>query len=118
MQEPEPLVLQRRHHKTIAHKPHQTLEIEWRGCAALGGREHVLLIRPGHFLVELVDFEGEEVVFAVVERLLSVSAVDGCEGLGRRVCYASQDLYKVISSPFLTLALALRVVGVSWDAPH
>lgn len=91
----EPPVLERRHDETVGHESHCSLEIEWRREALrVGYQVHVVDGVPS---VELVDFDGEEVIF-VEAALLAYSALpDSGQCLGYCVCDATQHL-RVLSA--------------------
>ena len=100
LQKAKPPMLHRRHQEPVRHEARQPLEVEgWRAALRRGDHQAVLFRRPWHFLVQLADFDGEEVVFrgvgVGVEEFLPLAHAKGCEGLGDGVGDAAKDLVVV-----------------------
>lgn len=91
----EPPVLERRHDETVGHESHCSLEIEWRREALrVGDQVHVV---DGVASVELVDFDGEEVVLVETTLLAHGALPHGGQCLCYCVCDATQHL-RVLSA--------------------
>lgn len=84
-------MLQRRHDEAVRHEAYGALEIKGRGQQfGIGDQVHVV---ERVAAVEVVDFNGEEVVFRGAVGFADGALADGGEGLGDGVGYAAQYLW-------------------------
>lgn len=83
-QEAKPLVLDWRHQETVGHESCQSLEIKRRRQSLRVGDELAL---PGPFPVQVVNFDGDEVILVYPAGLASGALSDRRQ----RLCYRIRD---------------------------
>lgn len=82
------------HDETIRHEACEALKVEW-WRPALRGRRQVVLCRPRHFAIQLLELDREKRLIAGgggIQFLLTLAQADGSQRLGDGVGDPSQDL--------------------------